>query len=265
MFDAAGSAASRERPEDDDNVRAFTVETFAGDRSLWHLCAVRGVVGATAFSLAYMSLTYLTVGFGGHLFLNIFGSILVAVGESVSAVEAAAILFGLVGTLLIVSPALFGAIVGRETTPPDTVGVVIILLGAVLFRGDDHGRYRQRVSPLNLATWFHGTLSSARRLPSRAGPRARDAQPIRVEPSGGDQLHELRGTAVAQLRIFPPPALRPRCYLLVVWSALLGVAVMGEGMDTFGACGAAVICLGGLSPSVNKAGFDERTEVEGGK
>ena len=42
-------------------------------------------------------------------------------------------------------------------------------------------------------------------------------------------------------------------YLLVVWSALLGVAVMGEGMDAFGACGAAVICLGGLLPSVNKA------------
>ena len=67
----ADSAASRERPEDDDNVRAFTVETFAGDRSLWHLCAVRGVVGATAFSLAYVSLTYLTVGDSVAIFSSI--------------------------------------------------------------------------------------------------------------------------------------------------------------------------------------------------
>ena len=42
-------------------------------------------------------------------------------------------------------------------------------------------------------------------------------------------------------------------YLMVVWSALLGVACMGEGMDAAGAAGAAVIAVGGLMPSANKA------------
>ena len=260
----ADSAASRERPEDDDNVRAFTVETFAGDRSLWHLCAVRGVVGATAFSLAYVSLTYLTVGDSVAIFfLNpIFSSILAwpVLGEAVGAVEAAAILFGLVGTLLIVKPpALFGAIVGRETTPPDTVGVVITVFSALCCSvAMITIRYiGKRVSPLNLATWFHGSSTLIGAMSTLAGWPLAPVMPNRFEWS---LLVVISFTSFAgQLSLnygyshLPTLTASALYYLLVVWSALLGVAVMGEGMDAFGACGAAVICLGGLLPSVDKA------------
>ena len=48
-------------PNYDRNAR-LTVETFVGDRALWHLCAIAASSGPVAFSLAYISLTYLTVG-----------------------------------------------------------------------------------------------------------------------------------------------------------------------------------------------------------
>lgn len=37
-------------------------------------------------------------------------------------------------------------------------------------------------------------------------------------------------------------------YLMVVWSALLGVLVMKEQMDVFSAGGSIVICAGGWGP-----------------
>lgn len=273
----ADSAASLQRAEEDDTLRAFTVETFAGDRSLWHLCAVRGVAGSIAFSLAYVSLTYLTVGDSVAIFfLNpIFSSLLAwpVLGEAVGAVEAAAILCGLVGTLLIVKPpALFGAIVGRETTPPDPVGVVITLFSA-LFCSVAMITIRhigKRVSPLNLATWFHGCSTLIGATSTLAGWPLAPVMPNRFEwcllvvisfTSFAGQLSLNYG--YSHLPTLTASALY---YLMVVWSALLGVAVMGEGMDTFGACGAAVISLGGLLPSVNKARLRraERTS-NGGK
>jgi len=42
-------------------------------------------------------------------------------------------------------------------------------------------------------------------------------------------------------------------YLMVVWSSALGLLFLGERVDTYGALGAALICVGGLAPSVHKA------------
>ena len=38
-------------------------------------------------------------------------------------------------------------------------------------------------------------------------------------------------------------------YLMVVWSSALGLLFLGERVDTYGALGAALICVGGLAPS----------------
>ena len=39
-------------------------------------------------------------------------------------------------------------------------------------------------------------------------------------------------------------------YGMVVWAAVLGAVFLGESVDAYGGCGAAVIALGGLLPSV---------------
>ena len=125
--------------------------------------------------------------------------------------------------------------------------------------------HRQRVSPLNLATWFHGSSTLIGATSTLAGWPLAPVMPNRFEwsllvvisfTSFAGQLSLLHG--YSHLPTLTASALY---YLLVVWSALLGVAVMGEGMDAFGACGAAVICLGGLLPSVNKARL-RRAEAE---
>ena len=56
----------------------FTIETLLGSRRFWALCFLRGVAGSIAFSLAYISLTYLTVGDSVAIFfLNpIFSSLM---------------------------------------------------------------------------------------------------------------------------------------------------------------------------------------------
>jgi len=143
-------------PNYDRNAR-LTLETFVGDRALWHLCAIRGVVGSVAFSLAYISLTYLTVGDSVAIFfLNpIFSAFLAwpVLGEAVGLVEGLAILCGLMGTLLIVKPpAVFGPMLralGEEETavgsvPQSRGGRHHALLGVVLLgRHGDHPHHRQ--------------------------------------------------------------------------------------------------------------------------
>ena len=257
----------------------LTLETFLGDRALWHLCAIRGVVGSIAFSLAYISLTYLTVGDSVAIFfLNpIFSAFLAwpVLGEAVGPVEGLAILCGLIGTLLIVKPpAIFGPMLralGEEETKigtsPDPAGVVITLFSAmccsvamvtIRFIG-------KRVSALSLAGWFHacstvmGAISMLARWP---------LAPVTPSPTEWALLILLAATSFfGQLSLnygyshLPTLVASAMYYLMVVWSAVLGVLVMREGMDLYGAAGAAVICAGGLGPSANKARLRRREEA----
>jgi drug/metabolite transporter (DMT)-like permease len=88
--------------------------------------------------LAYISLTYLTVGDSVAIFfLNpIFSSIMAvpALGEKPTFISVVAIGGGLLGTLLIVKPpALFHALgvhTSDEATPLDPVGVIVTLFSA---------------------------------------------------------------------------------------------------------------------------------------
>ena len=238
---------------------------------MWHLCAIRGVVGSVAFSLAYISLTYLTVGDSVAIFfLNpIFSAFLAwpVLGEAVGLVEGLAILCGLIGTLLIVKPpAVFGPMLralGEEETAvgssPDPAGVVITLFSAmccsvamVTIR-----TIGKRVSALSLAGWFHacstvmGAISMLVRWP---------LAPVMPSPTEWALLILLAVTSFfGQLSLnygyshLPTLVASALYYLMVVWSAVLGVLVMREGMDAYGAAGAAVICAGGLGPPANKA------------
>jgi hypothetical protein len=65
-------------PGEDFRDDVFTIETLLGSRRFWALCFLRGVAGSIAFSLAYISLTYLTVGDSVAIFfLNpIFSSLM---------------------------------------------------------------------------------------------------------------------------------------------------------------------------------------------
>ena len=262
-------------PNYDRNAR-LTLETFVGDRALWHLCAIRGVVGSVAFSLAYISLTYLTVGDSVAIFfLNpIFSAFLAwpVLGEAVGLVEGLAILCGLIGTLLIVKPpAVFGPMLralGEEETAvgssPDPAGVVITLFSAmccsvamVTIR-----TIGKRVGALSLAGWFHacsmvmGAISMLARWP---------LAPVMPSPTEWALLILLAVTSFfGQLSLnygyshLPTLVASAMYYLMVVWSAVLGVLVMHEGMDAYAGAGAAVICAGGLGPSANKARLRRR-------
>ena len=125
-------------PGEDFRDDVFTIETLLGSRRFWALCFLRGVAGSIAFSLAYISLTYLTVGDSVAIFfLNpIFSSLMAvpALGEKPTFVSVVAIGGGLLGTLLIVKPpALFHALgihTGDEATPLDPVGVIVTLFSA---------------------------------------------------------------------------------------------------------------------------------------
>jgi len=265
----------RASPSYDANV-PLSLDTFFGDRSLWHLCAIRGVVGSIAFSLSYISLTYLTVGDSVAIFfLNpIFSAFLAwpVLGEAVGAVEAAAIICGLIGTLLIVKPpAVFGPLLhalGQSSdvigTSPNLVGVVITLFSAmccsvamVTIRV-----IGKRVGALSLAGWFHAcsTIMGAASMLAH-WPLA----PVSPSNTEWALLLLLAMTSFfGQLSLnfgysnLPTLTASAMYYLMVVWSAVLGVLVMREGMDAYGACGAAVICVGGLGPSVNKARLKRR-------
>ena len=65
-------------PGEDLRDDVFTLETLLGSGRFWALCFLRGVAGSIAFSLAYISLTYLTVGDSVAIFfLNpIFSSLM---------------------------------------------------------------------------------------------------------------------------------------------------------------------------------------------
>ena len=125
-------------PGEDVRDDVFTSETLLGSRRFWALCFLRGVAGSIAFSLAYISLTYLTVGDSVAIFfLNpIFSSIMAvpALGEKPTFISVVAIGGGLLGTLLIVKPpALFHALgvhTSDEATPLDPVGVIVTLFSA---------------------------------------------------------------------------------------------------------------------------------------
>ena len=125
-------------PGEDFRDDVFTSETLLGSGRFWALCFLRGVAGSIAFSLAYISLTYLTVGDSVAIFfLNpIFSSLMAvpALGEKPTFVSVVAIGGGLLGTLLIVKPpALFHALgihTGDEATPLDPVGVIVTLFSA---------------------------------------------------------------------------------------------------------------------------------------
>jgi drug/metabolite transporter (DMT)-like permease len=125
-------------PGEDFRDDTFTIETLLGSGRFWALCFLRGVAGSIAFSLAYISLTYLTVGDSVAIFfLNpIFSSLMAvpALGEKPTFVSVVAIGGGLLGTLLIVKPpALFHALgvhTGDESAPLDPVGVIVTLFSA---------------------------------------------------------------------------------------------------------------------------------------
>ena len=72
---ASSAAAGDDAPWDPPSSRA---EALFGPREMWPLCLVRGAAGSVAFSLAYVSLTYLTVADSVAIFfLNpIFSSLL---------------------------------------------------------------------------------------------------------------------------------------------------------------------------------------------
>ena len=65
-------------PGEDLRDDVFALETLLGSGRFWALCFLRGVAGSIAFSLAYISLTYLTVGDSVAIFfLNpIFSSLM---------------------------------------------------------------------------------------------------------------------------------------------------------------------------------------------
>jgi drug/metabolite transporter (DMT)-like permease len=67
-------------PGEDFRDDVFTSETLLGSGRFWALCFLRGVAGSIAFSLAYISLTYLTVGDSVAIFfLNPIFSSLIAI------------------------------------------------------------------------------------------------------------------------------------------------------------------------------------------
>lgn len=78
-------------PAEDVRDDRFTIETLLGSGRFWRLCFLRGVAGSIAFSLAYISLTYLTVGDSVAIFfLNpIFSSLMAipALGEKPTLVQ----------------------------------------------------------------------------------------------------------------------------------------------------------------------------------
>lgn len=243
-----------------------------GPKEMWPLCAIRGVVGSIAFSLAYVSLTYLTVGDSVAIFfLNpIFSAFLAwpVLGERVGTVEAVAVVCGLLGTLLIVKPpAVFDPVAKEmgwglssgDAAPPNPTGVVITVFSAaccsiamVTIR-----TIGKRVGTLSLAGWFHasstviGLLSCVARWP---------LAPVSPNQYEWSLLILLAATSFfGQLSLnygyshLPTLTASAMYYLMVVWSALLGVLVMKEQMDVFSAGGSIVICAGGLGPSLNKA------------
>jgi drug/metabolite transporter (DMT)-like permease len=122
----------------------------------------------------------------------------------------------------------------------------------------------KRVSALSLAGWFHacstvmGAISMLARWP---------LAPVMPSPTEWALLILLAVTSFfGQLSLnygyshLPTLVASAMYYLMVVWSAVLGVLVMREGMDAYGAAGAAVICAGGLGPSANKARLRRREE-----
>ena len=254
-------------PGEDFRDDTFTIETLLGSGRFWALCFLRGVAGSIAFSLAYISLTYLTVGDSVAIFfLNPIFSSLIAIpvlGEKPTLVQAVAIGGGLLGTLLIVKPpALFHALgvhTGDESAPLDPVGVIVTLFSAffcavamVTIR-----KVKGRVSALALATWFHGSSSVLGFLSvAVAWP-----QPA-VWPSTYEwcllvliSLTSFAGQLSLNYGYSHLPTLTASAlyYLMVVWSSALGLLFLGERVDTYGALGAALICVGGLAPSVHKA------------
>ena len=253
----------------------MTSERFLGDRTLWHLFLLRGVAGSIAFSLAYVSLTYLTVGDSVSIFfLNpIFSSLLAwpVLGERVGWVEAVAISFGLLGTLLVVKPPV---LFGGGVAPPNPFGVFITVLSAAFCSVAMISiRYiGKRASPLVLALWFHGCSTIMGALSCLSGwPNTP------VWPSTSDwcllmliAFTSFFGQVSLNYAYQTLPTLRASAlyYLMVVWSAVLGAVFLGESMDAFGGLGAVVIALGGLMPSANKARLkmrargEEQTELE---
>lgn len=231
-------------------------------------------------------------------------------GERVGGVEAAAILCGLIGTLLVVKPpAVFG---GADAAPLDPTGVVVTLLAAAFCSvAMISVRYiGKRASPLVLAVWFHGSSTVAGAMACLAGWPGAPVSPTAVEWGllllisftsffgGGDLIFSLLffslDTRVSQSSLrermygyhsrstfnpvcFAPglwrvvtrvpcssgqvslnygyqtlPTLRASAlyYGMVVWAAVLGAVFLRESVDAYGGCGAAVIAVGGLMPSV---------------
>ena len=231
----------------DDASASFTIETLLGSRRFWRLCLLRGVAGSIAFSLAYVSLTYLTVGDSVAIFfLNpIFSSLMAipALGEKPSVVQAVAIGGGLVGTLLIVKPpALFHALGAplndddrRRDRPMDPVGVAVTLFSAFFCA----------VAMVSIRAVRAGSARSPRGVVSRllhcAGfASVTSAWPLppvwdrpRVGSADSHIADVVRGAALAQLRVLAPADADGVCALLS-HGGVVGVVGVGDDGRTDG-------------------------------
>lgn len=95
----------------------------------------RGLLGLTAMLLNFSALAFLplpdaiAIGFAMPLFLTIFAALLL--GETVRLFRWTAVLFGLLGVLIMLWPRL-GVFKAAATTPDETFGAMCALVGAVV-------------------------------------------------------------------------------------------------------------------------------------
>lgn len=230
-----------------------------GRPELRHLLFCRGFFGSVAFSLAYTSLPYLPVA--DHTALFFLNPIVISLlswpvlREKVGWREAAAVVGGLIGTVLVVRPvSLFGG-AGASGTQ-HTLGVVLQVFSA-FFAAAAMVTVRvvgKRESPFVLALWFHGVSTVTGVLVLLVLQRP-------ICPNGVEYLL-LAAVATTSyfgqiilnrgFQLLPASDAAALQYMQVAWGFLLGVSVLGEPFVGLSAGGAALITSGGVLNSVFK-------------
>ncbi|KAK3270350.1 hypothetical protein CYMTET_21248, partial [Cymbomonas tetramitiformis] len=218
---------------------------YIGEKQLWHLLTLRGILGSLAFSFAYTSLPYLEVGDQTAIFFlyPVIISILAwpVLREAVDRWDVCAIFAGLLGMLLIVRPPFLFDFVGiHESTAqvveqksPRWVGVMLVFAGACCCAGAmlTIRVIGKRASAYVLAVWFHGTSAVTGLLAYLIGLQTF------VWPDFWDSLGLLLVAATSFVGIFmlqtgyqllPATVAAGYSYLQVAWGFALGVLILNE-------------------------------------
>lgn len=220
------------------------------------MCLLRGLSGATAFALYYVTYPMLTVA--EHVSLEYTFPIVLLVltplvlGERPSGFDAVSVLVGVAGTLLIVRPS-FLFTDGQAYTDSRLLGIGLTLAAALMQAVTMMivRSLKGRITAMQLSCWYH----CASCLLGGAGLLL-GLQPLPPSPPTWVELALLVLLSILSVfgnflvnyafQVMPPGRAAGLNYVHVVWAFLLGVSVLHEPVTWPAILGATIIIAAGL-------------------